>query len=556
MLVTRATLAALLIFASVAVVQAQVPGALLPGQIERQFEAAPTARSQAAPLSAPLKSQPMPQGAEQVRFRLDRIELAGTTVYAAGVFDGEYAPLLGREVSLADLYRLADKLTARYRNDGYILSQVIVPEQKVENGVARLQAVEGFIAEVRLVGVEYDWFELVAKMAEPIRTVRPLTADVLERQMLLINDLPGAFARAVLAPSASVFGAAELTIQFSEARAFGGLAANNRGGKLMGPMRYLADIEGINLLGLYDRTQARYVVSPNDELTYLSLQHELPVGASGGKVTLSVSEARAKPQEVAFIPLEIESRSTSLAVTYSHPLLRARSENLSLHATLSGHNDKTELLGFTESRDQLRVMRFGLNFDLADRWSGINLFDLEYSQGLNQLGASDNGDPDLSRAEGKVDFRKLSLYATRVQDLSARWSLLAAFNGQYTFDNLLAYELFSFGGESFGRGYDPSEMVGDHGAAGKFELRYAGIFDFAQPTNYTVYGFYDVGMVWQRPVQGISSRDSAASAGLGLRLGFGPAFSGNVEFAQPLTRDVLVEDNRHGRWYLGLSARF
>ncbi len=546
----------IVISAAASSLQAQVPGAALPGQVERQFQEAPKARSQAAPLTAPIKPQPVPAGAEQVRFSLKRIELEGATVYAAGTFDDDYAPLLKDEVSLADLYRLADRLTVRYRNDGYLLSQVIVPKQKVEDGVARLRAVEGFITSVRLVGVENDRRALVAAYAEPIRAARPLKADVLERQMLLINDLPGAFARAILSPSRDVFGAADLTIQFSQRKFSGGLSANNRGGKAMGPMRYLADVEGINLLGLHDRTQARYVASPARELRYVSLLHEQPVGDAGGKLAFAASEVRAIPEEMAFIPLNIETQSTNLSLTYSHPLLRARSENLQLRATLAGHNGETRLLGFIDARDRLRVLRFGLGYDIADAWNGINLLDVEYSKGLRGMGASENGDLARSRPEGRVDFRKLNLYAARVQTLSPNWSLLAAFSSQYAFDNLLVSELFSFGGENFGRAYDPSEMVGDHGSALKLELRYAGNLNLGAPATYMLYGFYDVGQVRQRPVAGMSSAESAAAAGFGLRLGVGQHFSGFLEYAKPINRDVIAEGNRDGRWFMGLSARF
>jgi hemolysin activation/secretion protein len=533
-----------------------VPGAALPGQAERQFQEVPKVRSQAAPLSAPVKPQPVPAGAEAVRFQLQSIVVEGTTIYSEAALQSDLAPLLQREISLADLYRLADTLTLRYRTDGYLLSQVIVPEQKVAGGSARLQAIEGFISTVRLVGVENDRRDLITAYAEVVRASRPLAANVLERQMLLINDLPGAFARAVLSPSPDTFGAADLTIEFSQHQVSGGLSINDRGGKSMGPMRTMVDIEGNNLLGLQDHTQARYVVSPARELKYLSLLHEQPVGSAGGKLSLSASQVNAIPEEMSFIPLNIETRSTGLSLTYSYPLLRARSENLQVRATLASHDGETDLLGFTDTKDKIRVLRFGLAYDRADALSGINQFDVEFSQGLHALGSSSNGDMSLSRPEGKVNFKKLTLYAARVQTLSPQWSLLGAFSGQYAFDNLLSSELYSFGGESFGRAFDPSEMVGDHGAALKFELRYANKVDLGVAVPYTLYGYYDIGQVRQRPVAGQSDTDSGAAVGLGLRFGIGSYFSGFCELAKPINRDVAAEANRDTRIFTGIAARF
>lgn len=537
--------------------RAATPGAALPGQIERQFQEPPRARSQAPPLAAPLKPQPMPDGAEELRLSVTEIVVDGMTVYREDEFQEEIAPLRQREISLADLYRLADRLTHRYRTDGYLLSQVIVPQQVVDNGIARLQAVEGFIDQVHLTGVENDLRGIVATHAERIRASRPLAAAVLEREMLLINDLPGAFARAVLAPSRGIFGAADLTIVFTQSRvSSGGASLNNRGGELMGPMRYQADIQGVNLLGLQDRTQFMAVTAPSRELRYFAVTHEQPAGSSGGLLKLDASSVRAIPDELSFIPLNIETRSDSVSFGYSQPILRSRAENLYLRGTLAAHNGETELFGVTESRDDIRALRLGATYDLADVWDGINLIDIEYSHGLQALGASDNGDPFLSRFNGKVDFKKLSLYAARLQNLSAHWSLLAAFSGQYAWDNLLASELYSFGGEQFGRAYDPSELVGDHGAALKIEPRYTGSLQGWGLTAYTLYGYYDVGKVWQREAQGLSGSESAAAAGAGLRLNAGKYFSGVFEIAKPLTRDVAAEGDRKHRLYLGLSARF
>ena len=115
-------------------------------------------------------------------------------------------------MTLADIYKIVDSLTARYRNDGYILSQVVVPAQSVEHGVIRLQAIEGYIADVRVEGGDADLRARVGRYGEKIRAIRPLTAAALERYVLLLNDLPGVRVHAVLAP-ASTPGASELVLQ-------------------------------------------------------------------------------------------------------------------------------------------------------------------------------------------------------------------------------------------------------------------------------------------------------------------------------------------------------
>ena len=118
----------------------------------------------------------------------------------------------------------------------------------------------------------------------------------------------------------------------------------------------------------------------------------------------------------------------------------------------------------------------------------------------------------------------------------------------------LAPELFSVGGEQFGRSYDPSELLDDHGATLKIELRHAHTWGGRHPTTLMPYVFADGGRVWARTTfPGFDSSQTATSAGAGLRLSIGAQLSGFVEVAKPLDRIVEQERNRDLRIYAGLS---
>ena len=537
---------------------AQAPGSQ-PGQIERQFQTPPQPRSQAGTFQLPLPQQAPPPGSEGVKFRLRGLSLEGITVYPADSWGADYSRLLGREVSLVEIYGFANALTTRYRNDGYILSQVVVPAQTVEQGYVRLQVVEGYVADVRFEGDPAS--PLLKSYAERVQAERPLTAATLERALLLMNDLPGSFARALLVPSPTQQGAADLVVQVTAQRFTGGIAIDNRGGRSLGPLRATLDLEQRGLLGWGERTGVRFVAAEKNELKYLSLSHDQAVGRDGTRFSLAWNRVRSRPDTgSSFIPLDLETDSDSGALTMSHPFVRSRNENLGLRGSLTGHNGSTVLFGQPDTEDRLRTLRLGLTYDLADIWRGVNIFDIELARGVEALGSSRAGDADLSRANGKPAFTKLGLYVARLQSLAPgwpRWSLLVAASGQLSFDDLLAPELFSFGGEQFGRGYDPSELVGDHGAALKLELRYTLSSEGGFAAGATVYGFYDAGVVRQRsPGAGVPAQQSATSAGLGVRFDIGQPLTGYLELAKPLTRTVAAEGTGDLRTYGGLSLRF
>ena len=170
-------------------------------------------------------------------------------MYTADALRGTYASLIGKEVTLADIYTVAEKLTTRYRNDGFILSQVVVPAQTVDGGVVRLEAIEGHVAGVRVEGAGERVKQTILEHANKIKASRPLTAAVLERYLLLINDLPVVFARGVLASSKSQQGASDLVIQVTPRIFSAGLSIDNRGTRSMGPRRVLADVRCITRSG-------------------------------------------------------------------------------------------------------------------------------------------------------------------------------------------------------------------------------------------------------------------------------------------------------------------
>ena len=535
---------------------ADLPGTVQPGQIEQQFKMEPKIRAGQPDRSVvPEVDQPVPSNARGIRFKLTKMVIEGSTVYSESELRSVYQDRLDKEISLSEIYQIASLLTAKYRNDGYILSRVIVPLQSIEGGEVRLKAIEGYVARVTIDG-PVDWRKLVERYAGEITKSRPLKNGVLERYLLFMNDLPGAFARATIKPSPSEPGASEMTVQFTQSKVQGGLAADNRGGELLGSMRISADLALNSVLGLQESTTLRGVSSGNDRLTFVSIVHEERIGPHGGKLNLSASMTESKPKEIFFIPLNLETTSQTAALTYSYPFIRSRSQNLSIRGSLTAHDGKTEIFGIEDTHDRIRAFRLGATYDRADSWRGVNLLDIEISQGIDGLGSSDKNDPMLSRPNGRIDFTKASLYAARLQSLTERWSVLAAVNAQYAWADLLSSELYSFGGEQFGRGYDPSELVGDHGLAGKLELRYTDTLPFRFASSFTIYGFYDAGIVYLRSPDGDKNSESAASVGLGVRMNLGPYVSLYAELAKPLTRDVSAEGNRNARGYGGISIRF
>ena len=89
------------------------------------------------------------------------------------MLESYYQHMLGKQVSLAELVDLANRLTAKYRQDGYLLTQVVVPEQSIEGGKVRLQVIEGYLEHVQIKGTvdgpRVRVEELLAPLTENVR---------------------------------------------------------------------------------------------------------------------------------------------------------------------------------------------------------------------------------------------------------------------------------------------------------------------------------------------------------------------------------------------------
>ena len=548
-----------------------LPTTTQPGRLEKQFEEPSKPKSQLEPV-IPEDQQAAPlEDLENVRFVLSGLMVEGATVYADAEFLPLYEEMLGQEVSLGDVYGVAGKISAKYRNDGYILSQAVVPAQRIRDGIVRIQVVEGYINEVIIDGEIAGRESLLEAFASKITASRPLRGDTLERYLLLADDLPGMTAKAVLTPSADQPGASDLVLFVEHKRIDHSYGFDNRGTRFVGPFQASGRVNVNSILGLYEQTSARVIFATEpEELRFLQLTHSETLGSEGTELIMSYNVTRSRPG-FTLETQNAQSDSQELTFILSHPIIRSRSENLSVKGSFVWFKSLTDFQNLALFDDRLRIVRAGVSYDVVDRFRGVNLVEFEVSQGLDIFnestsGSNDGVDPELSREHGRSNFFKVTANASRLQSLAVLLpglNVLGAVTGQFSGSQLLSSEEFGFGGAEFGRAYDNSEIVGDHGAAGKIEVQYgrSPIWEFL--TDYQFYAYYDFGIVWRINATDLGTNgkvtESAASAGVGLRFNVTENVSGHIEIDTPLTRAVSAEgldDAGEPRIFFSVGARF
>src|SRR5690606_20183340 len=110
---------------------AQAPTSVQPGILTKSLERPDRDRARLEDTMIIPKEDTAPaQGSTQKVFTLNSVELEGSAAYDVSEFSAIFAPYIGQEVSFADLNAIAQGMTRKYREDGYIFSRVILPPQK------------------------------------------------------------------------------------------------------------------------------------------------------------------------------------------------------------------------------------------------------------------------------------------------------------------------------------------------------------------------------------------------------------------------------------------
>ncbi len=517
---------------------AQVPGGAEAGRVEERFEerTAPTVKPK---VTRGLESTTPPSEAASVSLRLNGVTVKGSTVYSSNDLSVIYSDLIGKQVTLAQVFDIAAQITAKYGQDGYLLSRAIVPPQELDPAGASItiQIIEGYVDEVRWPEGVTSYRNFFDSYSAAITADRPLNNRTLERYLLLASDLPGLKFESNLVASETTPNASTLIITMTETRADGYVSIDNHGVEASGP--YQATIGGglNNTLRIHERIEGAFTAAgPSEdddlELNYFAFSYEQVLTAEGLTFFINGNYSQGYPGTEALRALDYETEGLNISAGVSFPFIRTRSENLTGLIAFDFKNSESLNLGMMATEDRLRIIRGELDYEKADEFNGVTQLNLSASHGIEGLGSTENGNPMASRIPGVVDFFKVTGTLSRTQQLGNRNSLYLSGFAQWTDDPLLSSQECGYGGRTFGRGFDSSIITGDRCFLTTLEFRHdlpvsGTVLKYAQP-----YAFVDFGHITNIDAPlGTPDNDNGTSAGLGIRFGKG-SFSADLAVTQ------------------------
>jgi hemolysin activation/secretion protein len=337
---------------------------------------APAARDQIGIDIPPgLADDKPPPGAERIRFRLDRIDLVGASTYPVDQFAPAYSDLIGKEISVADLYAVAAKIRGRYAADGYVPAEVVVPGQSIVDGNARLEINEIWASRVVVLldGSEVPPGDLLYRTANRVAGVQPLTIAALNRYALLLGDIPGIHIRSITPPKEP---GGIATVELARKTFSGSVGIDNRGSQPTGVIEGMASVAEAGILGFNERLTASHItmIDP-EEVRILSLGYDQPLTSDGLKFSTFFSRTLGKPganlkQE------QGQSFGSLFTASLTYPIIRSSIRNLSATAQFDLLNSLAQATPLSDpffgsqtfilSNDRTRSVRIGGRYDFID----------------------------------------------------------------------------------------------------------------------------------------------------------------------------------------------
>ncbi|HEU5280898.1 MAG TPA: ShlB/FhaC/HecB family hemolysin secretion/activation protein [Gammaproteobacteria bacterium] len=528
-----------------------LPGAAMPEQVGRSLRQQQIARQPAA-TPATLQNQdqgsaaPLSPEVQKLKFKLIKIELEGNKLFTTPQLQPLYQPSIGKEITVAELFKLVENITNYYRNNGYVISRAILPPQHVKGGIVKVQIIEGYLDQVSVIGTPRGSRCLIQDYGKQIAKQQPLAIERMEKYLMLANEVPGTQVKAVLSPSKKKSGAADLNLATTTKLFNGYVSYDNYGTRYIGPQQMTGSIGLNSAINSGDSTNLTFTkTAKGGELTYVDLNYGAAFNDEGVRYLVGGTRVHTHPLFV-LRSSQIDGLNDNYYSMLVIPAIRSRSRSLNYTVGFNYLDSNTTALDQPLYQDHLRNLDLGILYSFADRWYGSNSIGGNFRQGLPILGYSSDYNPDTattSRPGGRGDYTKASVQLSRLQAIKGPVSLLGVLRGQWAFNPLLSSEQFSFGGSVMGRGYDSAELIGDRGLAGSLELRYdKAVFRFFVQTL-QFYTFYDVGKIWNLKTSSSTPFAlSAASTGLGVRFTMTKSISGNLMWTQPITKEVAAEE--------------
>ena len=462
-------------------VHAQTPDA---GTLSRQAEQGTLVQPQTLALPVPEQKA---ISTDTTPITVNRVVLKGNTLLTNSQLQPILTSLDGKTATFGELQLLARQVADVYHQAGYPLANVVIPPQKLADGVVTLQVIEGVIDHVSISNQSRLKDSTAQKYLAVIQTGEPLNQKHTERPLLLLKDLAGT--QQVAYRLAGSEAGTELAVDLGKAPAVEGFVqVDNYGSKSTGKVRTRAGMTLNSPFGRGERLSVQGMTSLKG-VNYAKASVDVPVGYDGLSTSLGVGHTRYDLGG-AFKDLDATGTATTFDVGVRYPVIRSNSSNLWVNVG-GEYRDLQDKVGATNTTTDkaIKSAQLGISGHHQDQvlQGGYTQWGITSTLGSLNIDSADARAIDAVSAKTQGTYYKVTGNLGRTQYITPKFSLTANLSGQWANKNLDSAEQLSLGGADAVAAYHANDVSADIGVIGQIEARYAA----ASGVSASV--FYDAG---------------------------------------------------------------
>lgn len=466
-----------------------------------------------------------------------------------------------RGVTLGQIETVADRITRFYRERGFILAKAYIPRQEVRDGVVTLTLLLGTLGEVEAHNAElYDSEFITSVFADDLAL--PVTSQVVEENLYLLNDFPGINTTGFFEPGSQV-GDTRLNINVRDEQPYdANLRFDNHGSEQTGEYRLYGQFLWNNPAGNADQLNvaALYTIDP-DNSDYYQLRYSSQVLNPRISVAASISEndfvlGPGNSESINNLDLHGKTRQQELSAAYK--IKRSRTQ--SYYASVSYEDIESQLRigafdddGSSGLDDIVKNLNLSFSFDVLDEISRIlhqgefKVISGEFDEGAEQ--GQDESYEIITAGYSLLTFWKLPFF-------DANTRIIYRAELQLTDSALSSINQFSLAGPTRVRSYSSNQFSADTA----FYTGVDWVFNAPEFLDFTLLGvnvrqavqpllFIDA--AWGEAITLDPRNDDITGelygTGFGLQISYKSTFQGNLQFAFPLNEkfssDIDIESD-------------
>lgn len=468
-----------------------------------------------------------------------QVDILGNKTLQRSAFQRCLSPVAGKSVSEDALLTLSQCISKVYIDAGFSLSRAIIPPQDVEGGRLKVKVIEGYISTYEIEGVSGDQYN-ISRVMKAVLAERPLTLKTLERQLLLLNDIPGLTVKDTsLEEIGEMTGVFRLALYVDYWKVWTSSSMDNRGSKAIGPLQNYSSLYFNSLLLEGDSIGLSYSSVPEsgDELNYTALSIDIPLGGSGLRLQGYLNASKVKPSDQRKLQ-NTEYDRLSGGVSLNYALRRSLDFSAWIGGGIWSYSHEEEDIFGQYLNDDVRGISLNASLNFFDPLGAETTVYASLRKGLDIGEASKKGESNLSRFDGDPQFTRFNLTYARFQALNENWSFRIDTHLQLATQGLLSTEEYYLGGSRFGRGFESGIIGGDSVFASSIELRYYKNLNLGWLNGGQLYGFLDMGSIID-DFNPFSNGAFISSGGGGVRLYFDHGIEASFEVGIPINKADL-----------------